>query len=80
VLVEAENLAEFPVARARFENPVFLANARLSNRSFRGYKRFGFLFRPLFASFRRRRLPERGGRRALRKSAAGPKPSRLSAI
>ncbi len=31
--------------------PVFLANARLSDKSFRGYKRFGFLFRPLFASF-----------------------------
>jgi 3-deoxy-D-manno-octulosonic-acid transferase len=31
--------------------PVFLANARLSDRSLRGYKRFGFLFRPLFASF-----------------------------
>lgn len=29
---------------------MFLANARLSDRSFRGYKRFGFLFRPLFAS------------------------------
>src|SRR4029079_11227281 len=26
-------------------------NARLSDRSYRGYKRFGFLFRPLFASF-----------------------------
>ena len=31
--------------------PVFLVNARLSDRSYRGYKRFGFLFRPLFASF-----------------------------
>ncbi|HEX3624641.1 MAG TPA: 3-deoxy-D-manno-octulosonic acid transferase [Verrucomicrobiae bacterium] len=31
--------------------PLFLANARLSDRSFRGYKRFGFLFRPLFAAF-----------------------------
>jgi 3-deoxy-D-manno-octulosonic-acid transferase len=30
--------------------PVFLVNARLSHRSHRGYKRFGFLFRPLFAS------------------------------
>ncbi|MCX6895939.1 MAG: 3-deoxy-D-manno-octulosonic acid transferase, partial [Verrucomicrobia bacterium] len=31
--------------------PVFLVNARVSEKSFRGYKRFGFLFRPLFASF-----------------------------
>jgi 3-deoxy-D-manno-octulosonic-acid transferase len=30
--------------------PVFLANARLSDRSFPRYKRFGWLFRPLFAS------------------------------
>jgi 3-deoxy-D-manno-octulosonic-acid transferase len=30
--------------------PVFLVNARLSDRSYRGYKRFGFLFRPLFRS------------------------------
>jgi len=51
VLVEAEIWPNF-LWRARDLNvPVFLANARLSDRSFRGYKRFGFLFRPLFASF-----------------------------
>jgi 3-deoxy-D-manno-octulosonic-acid transferase len=32
--------------------PVFLVNARVSDRSLRGYRRFGFLFRPLFAQFR----------------------------
>ena len=32
--------------------PVFLVNARVSDRSFRGYRRFGFLFRPIFARFR----------------------------
>jgi 3-deoxy-D-manno-octulosonic-acid transferase len=32
--------------------PVFLVNARVSDRSFRGYRRFGFLFRPIFAKFR----------------------------
>jgi 3-deoxy-D-manno-octulosonic-acid transferase len=32
--------------------PVFLVNARVSDRSFRGYRRFGFLFRPIFAQFR----------------------------
>jgi 3-deoxy-D-manno-octulosonic-acid transferase len=31
--------------------PVFLVNARLSERSYRRYKSLGFLFRPLFASF-----------------------------
>jgi 3-deoxy-D-manno-octulosonic-acid transferase len=51
VLVEAEIWPNF-LWRARDLNvPVFLANARLSDRSFRGYKRFGFLFRSLFASF-----------------------------
>src|SRR5271154_6904695 len=51
VLVEAEIWPNF-LWRARDLNiPVFLANARLSEKSFRGYKRFGFLFRDLFASF-----------------------------
>lgn len=51
VLVEAEIWPNF-LWRARDLNiPVFLANARLSDRSYRGYKRFGFLFRKLFASF-----------------------------
>ena len=31
--------------------PLFLVNARLSDRSYRGYKRFSCLFRQLFASF-----------------------------
>jgi 3-deoxy-D-manno-octulosonic-acid transferase len=31
--------------------PTFLVNARLSEKSYRGYKRFGFLFRPIFAAF-----------------------------
>jgi 3-deoxy-D-manno-octulosonic-acid transferase len=51
VLVEAEIWPNF-IWRANDLNiPVFLANARLSDRSYRGYKRFGCLFRPLFASF-----------------------------
>ena len=41
----------FSGARAIAGFPVFLANARLSDRSYPRYKRFGFLFRPLFASF-----------------------------
>ncbi len=51
VLVEAEIWPNF-IWRARHLGiPLFLANARLSDRSYRGYKRFAFLFRPLFASF-----------------------------
>jgi 3-deoxy-D-manno-octulosonic-acid transferase len=51
VLVEAEIWPNF-IWRARaFGIPLFLINARLSDRSFRRYQRFGFLFRPLFASF-----------------------------
>lgn len=51
VLVEAEIWPNF-IWRARDMGiPIFLVNARLSDRSYRGYKRFGFLFRPLFRSF-----------------------------
>ena len=51
VLVEAEIWPNFLWQARDLKIPVFLANARLSDRSLRGYKRFGFLFRPLFASF-----------------------------
>jgi len=51
VLVEAEIWPNFLWRARDIRIPVFLANARLSDKSFRGYKRFGFLFRPLFASF-----------------------------
>jgi 3-deoxy-D-manno-octulosonic-acid transferase len=51
ILVEAEIWPNFLWRAQQIRVPVFLANARLSDRSFRGYKRFGFLFRPLFASF-----------------------------
>jgi 3-deoxy-D-manno-octulosonic-acid transferase len=51
ILVEAEIWPNF-IWRANVLNiPLFLVNARLSDRSFRGYKRWGFLFRKLFASF-----------------------------
>ena len=51
ILVEAEIWPNF-IHRARAQGiPLFLVNARLSNRSYRRYKRFGFLFRPLFAAF-----------------------------
>lgn len=48
VLVEAEIWPNFLwTARSR-GIPTFLVNARLSERSWRGYRRFGFLFRPIF--------------------------------
>ena len=51
ILIEAEIWPNFLwTARSR-GIPVFLVNARLSARSFKGYRRFGFLFRRLFASF-----------------------------
>lgn len=50
-LVESEIWPNF-IWHARDRNlPLFLVNARLSDRSFPRYKRFGFLFRSLFASF-----------------------------
>ncbi len=50
VLVEAEIWPNFLWRAQRLGIPVFLANARLSDRSFPRYKKLGFLFRPLFAS------------------------------
>lgn len=51
ILVEAEIWPNF-IWQAMLQGiPLFLVNARLSERSYRGYRRFGFLFRPLFASF-----------------------------
>ncbi len=51
VLVEAEIWPNFLwTARSR-RIPTFLVNARLSDRSYRGYRRFRFLFGPLFRSF-----------------------------
>jgi 3-deoxy-D-manno-octulosonic-acid transferase len=51
VLVEAEIWPNFLWRAKRTGVPTFLVNARLSERSYPRYKRAGFLFRPLFASF-----------------------------
>jgi len=51
VLVEAEIWPNFLWRANQMGIPIFLINARLSQKSYRGYKRFGFLFRPIFASF-----------------------------
>lgn len=51
VLIEAELWPNFLWGLQRRRIPHFLVNARLSERSLRGYRRFGFLFRPLFRCF-----------------------------
>ncbi len=51
VLVEAEIWPNFLWQATDRNIPVFLVNARLSEKSFRGYKRFDFLFRPIFEKF-----------------------------
>jgi 3-deoxy-D-manno-octulosonic-acid transferase len=51
VLVESEIWPNFIWKARAMGIPLFLVNARLSQRSFPRYKRFGFLFRSLFAAF-----------------------------
>jgi 3-deoxy-D-manno-octulosonic-acid transferase len=51
VLVEAEIWPNFIWRANRLNVPLFLANARLSDRSYHRYKLFSFLFKPLFAAF-----------------------------
>jgi 3-deoxy-D-manno-octulosonic-acid transferase len=51
VLVEAEIWPNFLWRIQDKKIPVFLVNARMSERSFRGYQRFGSLFKPIFAAF-----------------------------
>jgi 3-deoxy-D-manno-octulosonic-acid transferase len=51
ILVEAEIWPNFIWRLRDRGTPLFLVNARLSEKSYRGYRRFGFLFRNLFASF-----------------------------
>jgi 3-deoxy-D-manno-octulosonic-acid transferase len=51
ILVEAEIWPNFIWRLRDRGTPLFLVNARISERSYRGYKRFGFLFRDLFGSF-----------------------------
>lgn len=52
VLVEAEIWPNFLWKLRDRGIPCFLVNARLSERSFRGYRRFRFLFGPIFRSFK----------------------------
>ena len=51
ILVEAEIWPNFLWRASDLKIPVFLANARLSDRSYPSYKKHGWLFQSLFASF-----------------------------
>lgn len=51
ILVEAEIWPNFIWRVRDLKIPLILANARLSDRSFPRYKKFGWLFRPLFGAF-----------------------------
>ena len=51
VLIEAEIWPNFIWAARKRAIPLFLVNARLSDRSFPRYRCFSFLFRPLFRAF-----------------------------
>jgi len=50
VIVESDIWPNFLATAHRLSIPVLLANARLSERSLNGYRRFGTMFRPLFHS------------------------------
>jgi 3-deoxy-D-manno-octulosonic-acid transferase len=52
ILVEAELWPNLLWQGLERGIPLFLVNARLSERSFRNYGRFAFLFRPIFSQFR----------------------------
>ncbi len=53
VIVETDLWPNFLAETARREIPVFLVNSRLSKRSFAGYRRFHFFFRPVFGRLTR---------------------------
>jgi 3-deoxy-D-manno-octulosonic-acid transferase len=51
ILLEAEIWPNFLWRTGDIKIPTFLVNARLSDRSYPRYRKLGWLFRPLFASF-----------------------------
>ena len=51
ILVEAEIWPNFLWRLKRDEIPAFVVNARLSDRSYRGYRKHGWLFGSIFSSF-----------------------------
>jgi len=51
VILESDLWPNFLHCMKKNQRPVILVNARLSKKSWRGYRRFGFFFRPMFRSF-----------------------------
>jgi 3-deoxy-D-manno-octulosonic-acid transferase len=66
ILVEAELWPNFLWQTIDRKIPLFLVNARISERSFPNYKRAGFLFRPIFSQFRAVGCQEQGDGERLR--------------
>jgi 3-deoxy-D-manno-octulosonic-acid transferase len=66
ILVEAELWPNFLWEAINRKIPLFLVNARISNRSFPRYRRAGFLFRPIFSRFRAVGCQEAGDAERLR--------------
>jgi 3-deoxy-D-manno-octulosonic-acid transferase len=60
ILVENELWPNFLWQALDREIPLFLVNARISDRSFPNYRRASFLFRPMFSRFRAVGCQERG--------------------
>lgn len=52
ILIETDFWPDFLHELAKREIPAILINGRISAQSYRNYKRFWFLFRPMFSSFR----------------------------
>jgi 3-deoxy-D-manno-octulosonic-acid transferase len=66
ILVEAELWPNFLWQATKRKIPLFLVNARISERSFPNYHRAGFLFRPIFSQFRAVGCQEPGDAERLR--------------
>lgn len=72
ILSEAEVWPNFLWEAAARNIPVFLINARISEKSFARYSQFGFLFRPLFQSFARVGTQNASDAERLRKLGCSP--------
>jgi 3-deoxy-D-manno-octulosonic-acid transferase len=71
-LVEAEIWPNFLLYAHHRRTPVFLVNARLSERSYRGYKLFARFLKPVFASFAGVSVPTEADAARLRELGCRP--------
>ncbi|MDQ6631956.1 MAG: 3-deoxy-D-manno-octulosonic acid transferase [Verrucomicrobiota bacterium] len=78
VLIEAEIWPNFLWRALDLEIPLFLVNARLSKKSYRGYRFFSFLFRPIFRKFSGVGCPSESDRDRLR--TLGFRPSTIHVV